>query len=205
MRGMLAHYRGDLHTAEHLVLEGLGEARRHNRIGYFGDVVRELAEVSLESGAFEQAATWASEMIDVARHMLMARDMADGHVLLARAELGRRDIQSAADAAGEALQIALDSDDTSALALLAATTGQIAWTTGDPAGAVTLHSAAETMRAQIGFALPKHRARELEHEYLSLRETLGANGFHDTWHHGAATDRTQLVDTIRRVLASTDT
>jgi tetratricopeptide (TPR) repeat protein len=205
MRGMLAHYRGDLHTAEQLLLQGLGELHRFNHIDAVGNSLRELAQVSLESAAFEQAAIRAGKLIDVGHDTLIARDMAEGHVLLARAELGRRDIEAAADAGGEALQIALDNDDTWALALLTAATGQLAWTTGDPASAATLHAAAETLRAQIGFAHPKHRAQELEHEYLHLSETLGADSFHDTWHHGADTDRTQLVANIRRVLASTGT
>ncbi len=201
-RGMLAHYDGDLYTAEQLLLESLGRLRRLNRPGEFDNPLHQLARVAIASGAFGKAATWANELIDVGYRMLNARNMADGYVLLARAELGRDDIAAAADAAGEALRIVVEADDAWALALLAATTGQLARATRDPVGAAVLHGAAETMRAHIGFVHPKPRDEELEREFSLLRETLGADGFRDAWQRGSETDRARLVDAVRDVLIS---
>lgn len=200
MRGMLANYRGDLPTAHRLLTEALGEQRRLDRVSQQANTLRELAQVALASPDVDEAEQWARQLIDNGRRMLLSRDMAEGYTLLARAELGHRRIAPARAAAAEALDVALESDDTWALALLLDAVGQIAWATNDALNATVMHAAAEALRATVGFARPKPRTQELEQQLAALRESLGADSFREAWQEGTEADRAQLVDGMRHVV-----
>jgi predicted ATPase/DNA-binding SARP family transcriptional activator len=200
MRGMLANYRGDLPTAHRLLTEALGEHRRLDRVSQQANTLRELAQVALASPDVDEAEQWARQLIDNGRRMLISRDMAEGYTLLARAELGHRRIAPARAAAAEALDVALESDDTWALALLLDAVGQIAWATNDALNATVMHAAAEALRATVGFVRPTPRTRELERQLLALRESLGTDSFRHAWQEGTEANRAQLVDGMRHVI-----
>lgn len=202
LRGMLAHYRGDLHGAELLLVEALAGQRRLNRIALEGNVLAELAPVAIAVGKIEDAQEWGRQLVEAGRRSLAARHMAEGSIFLARAALANRDVVAARAAASEALDIAVDSDDTWAVALLIAAVSQVAFASGDAAGSAKLHCGAETLRAQVGFAHPQPRARELEQHLSALREALGPAAFHQAWEARSAATQAELIEHARHVLGS---
>ena len=204
-RGMLAHYRGDLHVARQLLLESLGGLRRLQYASMLRNVLAEISQVSLESGALEEGDASARELIDVAHDLLYAPDLAFGYDLLARAELRRGNIGLAVSAAREALQVAVECGNAIALVRLAAMVGQIVSAAGDAWMATELHAVAETMRRQMGLALPKHRERELAQAWAALRQALGVHAFRIAWQRGRMRGRAQLGESTRRVLDSIGT
>ena len=95
------------------------------------------------------------------------------------------------------MDIAVESDDTWAVALVIAAVSQAAFASGDAPASARLHAGAEMLRGQVGFVHPEPRARELEHQLVALRRALGADAFHQAWEAGSMATRTELIDLVR--------
>ncbi len=199
--GTLAHYRGDLQAARHLLFHCLGGLRELDIPWLLPIPLDQIAQVLLEAGAFEEADSFAHQLIAVSHGLVRIGGIADGHVLRARAELGGGSIELSVDACSEALRFALEVDDAQTLTRLAATVAQVASASGDAVVATELHATAETMNREIGLVLPKHRERELIREQEALRRALGVHAFGAAWQRGKLTRRRQLGLTISRALA----
>lgn len=199
-RGILAFYRGDLTTAQRLLVEGVGELRRLN----LGDMevypLYRLAQVALAAGDAETAEYWGRNLVNAAQWGLVARELAAGYTLLARAVLSRGSLPAAREAATEPLDIADSIDDLRDLALALATIGQIAWGTRDASAAAVLHAGAEVVCSRIGFVRSTARTRELEHEYTQIRTALDPDTFNSAWRTGTSLATDELVERAREVL-----
>jgi tetratricopeptide (TPR) repeat protein len=201
-RGVLAFCRGDLTTGHQRLVEAVGELRRLNLVPFQVYPLLNLAQVALAAGNATEAEDWARHLIDSAQHLLYSRYVAAGHTLIARASLRQQRLPTARQAAVDALNIAVDTADTLALAWVLATVGQIAWATGNPTDAALLHAGAETLRTPTGFVHPAPRTRELEHEYHQIREALGTDAFNKAWKTGTSLGNEELVGEARRVLSA---
>lgn len=199
-RGILAFYRGDLTTAERLLVEGVGELRRLSLSDLAVDPLYYLARVALAAGDAETAEYWARCHLNGAQRGMRARDLAAGHTLVARAALSRGSLPAAREAATEALDVADGIDDLRGLALSLATIGQIAWATRDASAAAVLHAGDEVVCSRIGFVRSAPRTRELEHEYTQIRTALGPDAFNSAWRTGTSLATDELVERARQVL-----
>lgn len=201
-RGTLAFRQGDLTTARRLLAEALGEMRSRNLVEFLPPSLANLARVALATGNATEAEDWAHHLIDAAQRSLRSRETTAGHTIIARALKRQQRLEAACSATAEALDIVADTNDKLAMTWVLATVGEIAWTGGNATNAVTLHAGAETLRTQIGFVHPAPRARELEHEYRHIRDTIGAGAFNTAWKSGTTLTTDELTHRARQVLVS---
>lgn len=204
-RGALAFCQGDLTTARRLLAEALGEMRWRNLVEFLPLSLVNLAQVALATGNATEAEDWAQQLIDAAQRSLRSRELAAGHTIIARALRKQQRLEAACSATAEALDIVADTNDKLAMTWVLATVGEIAWAGGNAINAATVHAGAETLRTQIGFVHPAPRARELEHEYRRIQDTLGADAFNTAWKTGTTLTIDELAHRARQVLNSVAT
>ena len=202
LRGTLARYQGDLHRAQQLQLESLGELRRLDLAAVQSEPLRELAHVSLAAGEIEKAEFWAGQAMDLGRRNAVTFEIVDGQTVIARAALRRGDLPIARNAAAEALELSAEGDDIPGLALVLVAAAQVGWAADDPMNSTVLHAGAEALRVQMGFVHPAHRKLELDRELDEVRRALGTNAFSDAWQSGTLLDSDKLVDLARGVLSA---
>jgi predicted ATPase/DNA-binding SARP family transcriptional activator len=199
--GSIAHYRGDLATAEQRLRRSVRVFTQLNRIPNTTEPLAELAQIALANGELEKAQVWARRVLELGRQSYGLDEVALGHALLARVALQEGLISIAVLETSRALDITVDSGNIAMLAAVLPVVGQCARAVDDATPAAVLHSGAEVLRDHVGLVHPAPRAQELEHEYEELRKSLGGARYEAARNEGASLNRDDLATTAERLLA----